>query len=115
LAWHADEALADAVQTSGLAEREVLAGLTRLVTVDDTGHRSWRRIRLDGLAEPLRAALRVFVDRRLLLSDSDDDGHGWLTVAHEALLTGWRPLDAATDDITIALHTAWTVEQGRTM
>jgi hypothetical protein len=35
----------------------------------------------------------------------------WLTVAHEALITGWRPLDTATADITIALCTARTVEQ----
>ena len=32
-------------------------------------------------------------------------------MAHEALLTGWRPLDTATADITVALRTARTVEQ----
>src|SRR5262249_546002 len=35
----------------------------------------------------------------------------WLTVAHEALLTSWRPLDTATANITIALRTARTIEQ----
>jgi WD40 repeat protein len=111
LTQHADAALVEAVRASGLTEREVLTGLTRLVTVDETGRRARRRIKLTGLAEPLRVALHVFVNRRLLLSDTDDDGHGWLTVAHEALLTGWRPLDTATANITIALHTARTVEQ----
>ncbi|MGH3935713.1 MAG: TIR domain-containing protein, partial [Pseudonocardiaceae bacterium] len=111
LARHADAALAEAVRTSGLTEGAVLAGLTRLVTVDETGRRSRRRIRLTALAEPLRVALRVFVDRRLLLSDTDDDGQVWLTVAHEALLTGWRPLDTATADVIAALRTARTVEQ----
>ncbi len=111
LTRHADAALAKAVQLSGLAEPEVLAGLTRLVTVDETGRRARRRIKLTGLTEPLRVALQVFVDRRLLLSDTDDDSQGWLTVAHEALLTGWRPLDAATADITLALRTARTVER----
>ncbi len=111
LTQHADTALADAVRTSGLTEREVLAGLTRLVTIDETGRRARRRIRLDGLAEPLRVALQVFVERRLLLSDTDDHGQVWLTVAHEALLTGWRPLDTATADITVALRTARAVEQ----
>ncbi|MGH3852769.1 MAG: TIR domain-containing protein [Pseudonocardiaceae bacterium] len=111
LAQHADAALAAAVHASGLTEREVLAGLTRLVTVDDTGRRARRRIRLDGLAEPLPVALGVFINRRLLLSDTDDAGQVWLTMAHEALLTGWRPLDTATADITIALRTARTVEQ----
>jgi type II secretory pathway predicted ATPase ExeA len=110
LTQHADNALTEAVQVSGLTEHEVLAGLTRLVTVDDTGRRARRRITFDGLAESLHAALQVFVDRRLLLSDTDD-GHVWLTVAHEALLTGWRPLDTATTDITVALRTARTVEQ----
>jgi type II secretory pathway predicted ATPase ExeA len=111
LARHADAALAEAVRVSGLTEREVLAGLTRLVTVDDTGRRGRRRISLDALAEPLRVALRVFVNRRLLLSDTDEGGQVWLTVAHEALLTGWRPLDTAIADITVALRTARTVEQ----
>ncbi|MCA1820695.1 MAG: TIR domain-containing protein [Pseudonocardia sp.] len=111
LSRHADTALADAVEVSGLTDREVLAGLTRMVTVDETGRRSRRRIMLARLPEPLRIALQVFVDRRLLLSDTDEDGLVWLTVAHEALLTGWRPLDAATANITMTLRTARTVEQ----
>jgi hypothetical protein len=37
LARHADAALAETIRVSGLTEREVLAGLTRLVTVDETG------------------------------------------------------------------------------
>jgi WD40 repeat protein/energy-coupling factor transporter ATP-binding protein EcfA2 len=110
LTQHADLALVAAVRASGLAEPEVLAGLTRLVTIDESGRRARRRIKLTGLTEPLRVALQVFVDRRLLLSDTDDDGQGWLTAAHEALITRWRPLDAATADITLALRTARTVE-----
>jgi WD40 repeat protein/type II secretory pathway predicted ATPase ExeA len=111
LTQHADTALTEAIRTSGLTEREVLAGLTRLVTVDDTGRRARRRIKLTSLTEPLHLALHVFVDRRLLLSDTDHDSQVWLTMAHEALLTGWRPLDTATADITSALRTARTVEQ----
>ncbi|MGH3700315.1 MAG: TIR domain-containing protein, partial [Pseudonocardiaceae bacterium] len=110
LTRHADAALTDAMRASGLTEREVLAGLTRLVTVDDTGRRARRRITLTSLAPPLHVALQVFVDRRLLLSDTDD-GQVWLTMAHEALLTEWRPLDTATADITHALRAARTVEQ----
>jgi WD40 repeat protein len=111
LARHADAALTEAVRASGLTEGEVLTGLTRLVTVDETGRRGRRQIRLTGLPEPLRVALQVFVERRLLLSDTDDAEQVWLTVAHEALLTGWRPLDTATADITVALRTARAVEQ----
>ncbi|MGH3833954.1 MAG: TIR domain-containing protein, partial [Pseudonocardiaceae bacterium] len=111
LTRHADVALVEAVRASGLTEREVLARLTRLVTVDDTGRRARRRITLTSLTPPLRVALQVFVDRRLLLSDTDHDSQVWLTVAHEALLTEWRPLDAATADITVALRAARAVEQ----
>ena len=108
---HADAALAEAMRASGLTDREVLGGLTRLVTIDETGRRARRRIALTSLSPPLRSALQVFVERRLLLSDTDHNGLVWLTVAHEALLTGWRPLDAATAEITLALRAARTVEQ----
>ena len=110
LTRHADTALANAVKVSGLTEREVLAGLTRLVTVDETGRRGRRRIKLTGLPEPLRVALQVFVEGRLLLSDTDEVGQV-LTVAHEALLTEWRPLDTATAGIRAALRAARIVEQ----
>ncbi|MDQ3762749.1 MAG: hypothetical protein M3460_14135 [Actinomycetota bacterium] len=111
LTRHADTALADAVRVSGLTEREVLTGLTRLVTVDETGRRARRRIQLNSLPEPLRVALQIFVERRLLLTDIDNEGQMWLTVAHEALLSGWRPLDSTIGDITVALRAARAVEQ----
>ncbi|MGH3820822.1 MAG: TIR domain-containing protein, partial [Pseudonocardiaceae bacterium] len=111
LTQHAGTALTEAGQASGLTEPEILAGLTRLVTVDDTGRRARRRITLTSLTQPMRVALQVFVNRRLLLSDTGDDGQVWLSVAHEALLTGWHPLNAATADITSALRTARAVEQ----
>jgi len=114
LTRHADAALAGAVEATGLSERQVLVGLTRLVTVDETGRRARRRIKATGLPEPLHVALQVFVDRRLLLSDTGDDGQLWLTVAHEALITGWRPLDTAIADITTALRTVRTVELAAT-
>jgi conflict system STAND superfamily ATPase/TIR domain-containing protein len=95
LTRHADAVHAEAIKVSGLTEPEVVAGLTRLVDIDPTGRRVRRRIKLTALTEPLRSALGVFVDRRLLLSDTDNDGQVWLTVAHEALLTAWRPLDSA--------------------
>jgi ABC-type transport system substrate-binding protein len=63
LTRHADAALTNAVRASGLTDREALAGLTRLVTIDDTGRRARRRIPRTTLPEPLRAALQVFIDR----------------------------------------------------
>ncbi|HKR48451.1 MAG TPA: TIR domain-containing protein [Pseudonocardiaceae bacterium] len=110
LSRHADAALTEALQVRGLAESEVLTGLTGLVTVDDTGRRARRRIPLPSLADPLRNALQVFVERRLLLSDTDG-GHAWLTLTHEALLTEWGPLKNATDEIITALRAARIVEQ----
>jgi WD40 repeat protein len=114
LTRQADAALADAMRASGVTDREVLAGLTRMVTIDGTGRRARRRIKLTSLTEPLRVALQVFVDRRLLLSDTDHDGQVWFTMAHEALVTEWPFLDTAIADITIALHAARTVEQAAT-
>ncbi len=111
LTRHADAALAEAVQMSGLTERDVLAGLTRLVTVNEHGRHARRQIKLASLPEQQRVALQVFVDRRLLLSDTDNRGQVWLTVVHEALLTGWRPLDTVITDIAVALRTARIVEQ----
>jgi TIR domain len=49
---HADTTLTKAVEISGLTEREVLAGLARLVTVDETGGGS------SSLVCPSRCALR---------------------------------------------------------
>ncbi|MGH3692672.1 MAG: TIR domain-containing protein [Pseudonocardiaceae bacterium] len=111
LTRHADAALAEAVRAGGVTERDVLAGLTRLVTVDETGRRARRRIKLTSLAEPLHVTLGVFIERRLLISTTDDEGQVWLAVAHEALLTGWRPLERATAEMTVALRTARIVEQ----
>jgi WD40 repeat protein len=111
LTRHADAALAAAVQTSGLTEHEVLAGLTRLVTVDDNGRHARRSIKLAGLPRQLRLALQVLVDLRLLLSDTDNAGEVWLAVVHEALLTEWRPLHAAIMQVTVALRAARTAEQ----
>jgi WD40 repeat protein/energy-coupling factor transporter ATP-binding protein EcfA2 len=110
LARHADTALAEAVRASGLTERDVLVGFTRLVVVDENGRRGRRRIKLASLPEPLRVALGVFVNRRLLLTDTDDR-QDWLTVAHEALLTEWGLLDAELANISAALRTARAVEQ----
>jgi energy-coupling factor transporter ATP-binding protein EcfA2 len=57
LARHADAALAEAVRTTGLTEQDVLAGLIRLVTVDDTGRQARRRVGSTTIDEPLHAAL----------------------------------------------------------
>lgn len=107
LACHADAALKRATARSGLPAAEVLAGLVRLVTLDDTGRRARRRIDQATLPAPLRAALAVFVDDRLLTVTGD----GWVGVAHEALFTAWPPLDEAITGRARALQAARSVER----
>ena len=109
-ARHADEALDVAVARSGLTAQQIVVGLVRMVTVDDAGRRARRRIPLAGPPEPLRHAMDVFVDHRLLVVDTDPTG-SWITVAHEAMLTAWPPLDGAIKELTAALVAAHSVEQ----
>jgi len=106
LARRADRTL-DAAATAGRwPAQQVLAGLVRLVTLDEAGRRARRRIDGRALPAPLRAAFGVFVDNRLLTSDN-----GWIEVAHEALLTAWPPLDQAITERGDALRAARSVEQ----
>jgi WD40 repeat protein len=110
LAHRADAALATAVTVSGLTREQVLAGLVRLADLDRAGRRTRRRVYRRSLPEPLEAALGVFVEKRLLGTDSGTRGR-WIGVAHEALLTGWPPLDAAITERAAALQAARSVEQ----
>jgi WD40 repeat protein len=112
LGRQADEVLTQAVAASGLPASEVLAALTRLAEVDGSGRRTRRRIDPVGLALPVRAALGVFVDRRLLSTSGDGGKPGRLGVTHEALLTAWPPLDAALTERAAALAAARSVEDG---
>ena len=110
LSRHADAALVAAEVRSRLSRPELLAGLLRLVSVDDAGRRARRVIRPARVSDPLRTALQVLTEYRLLVADSDENGPT-LTVAHEALLTAWRPLDEAIDAAAAALGMARAVEQ----
>ncbi|MFD7657425.1 TIR domain-containing protein [Actinosynnema sp. NPDC059797] len=104
LARHADATLERAVARSGLSSDEVLSGLVRLV---GPGHRGRRPVDVAGLPGPLRVALEVFVDRRLLTASGD----GWVGVAHEALFTAWEPLERAVAERSRALQAAWSAER----
>jgi hypothetical protein len=110
LSRHADAALAAAIEQTGLSEAEVLAGLLRLVTIDNAGRWSRRPITIDGLPERIRAALQVLVERRLLVVEATE-GVDTINVTHEALLTEWRPLRRTIEERLAALQAARTVEQ----
>jgi TIR domain len=76
LVGQADAALADALAAGGRTREQVLAGLLRLVTVDEQGRPIRARADRDQLPAPVLAELDAFVARRLLTTDTDDDGAG---------------------------------------
>jgi WD40 repeat protein len=106
LAKHADDALAAATTASGLDKDTVMAGLVRMVSEDDTGRRTRRRIASAGLSTPMRTALAEFVNRRLVVSDG-----AHLRFVHDALLTAWPALASAVDQRARTLRAAVLVEQ----
>jgi WD40 repeat protein len=110
LVKQADAALADAVASGGRNEHEVIAGLLRLVTVDDQDRPSRRRVVLDELPEPARVELDAFVARRLLSTDVDN-GAVVVGVAHERFLSEWPPLAGAIAAQASALRARQAVEQ----
>jgi Novel STAND NTPase 1/WD domain, G-beta repeat/WD40-like Beta Propeller Repeat len=110
LASQANAALVAARSMTGRTQAEVLAGLLQLVTVDEHGRPSRRRVDRAGLTEPVRRELDAFVDHRLLTVEVED-GRVWLGVSHEAVLSGWAPLAQAIRDAAAALRARHTVEQ----
>jgi WD40 repeat protein len=111
LIGQADAALADALAAGGRTRDQVIAGLLRLVTVDEQGRPIRSRANRNELPAPVRAELDAFVARRLLTTDTDDDGRVVLGVAHEAFLSAWPPLAAAITAAVSGLRTRRGVEQ----
>ncbi|HEU0087778.1 MAG TPA: TIR domain-containing protein [Pseudonocardiaceae bacterium] len=113
LTHQADAALAAAVAVGGRDRAQVIAGLLRVVTVDEQGRPTrWRTAR-DELSAPVRSELDCFVARRLLTTDTD---HGTvvLGVAHEAFLSVWPPLAEAIAANVAALRARRAVEHAAT-
>src|SRR3954452_22016027 len=111
LIGQADAALAAAVAAAGRTEREVIAGLLRLVTVDEQGRPTRWRVARDELPAAVAAELDPFVARRLLATDTDSDGTVVIGVAHEAFLSAWPPLATAITEAASALRARRGVEQ----
>jgi hypothetical protein len=108
----ADQVLDEAVAVSGLSREEILSGLTELANIDTAGRRTRRRIDLDDQVSPeMKTALEVFVRRGLLSPPADSLGGTGLGVVHEALLTAWKPLDAAIQERHAALTMQSLVER----
>jgi WD40 repeat protein len=113
LTRQADAALAEAITTSGRRREEVIAGLLRLVTVDEHGRPTRRRVPRDDLPESVIQEVEAFVRRRLLITDADKDSVV-VGVAHEAFLSAWPPLAQAIKENVSALRACRAVEQAAT-
>jgi WD40 repeat protein len=105
----ANAALTEACRTSGRAGHNVVAGLLRLVTVDDLGRPIRWRVRRDELPTQTVAELDAFIARRMVITDTED-GAVVLEVAHEAFLSAWPPLAEAITASTVALRARRNVE-----
>ncbi|MGH3866548.1 MAG: TIR domain-containing protein [Pseudonocardiaceae bacterium] len=110
LTRQADAALAEA---SGRGREEVIAGLLRLVTVDEQGRPTRWRVPRDELPGPVIRELDAFVRRRLLTTDTTQ-GSVVVGVAHEAFLSAWAPLAQAIEENASALRARRAVEQAAT-
>ncbi|MGH3825636.1 MAG: TIR domain-containing protein, partial [Pseudonocardiaceae bacterium] len=100
LTRQADAALTDAVTAGGRSREQVIAGLLRLVTVDEQGRPTRWRVNRAELPSHVVTELHAFVERRLLTTD-EGNGGGVVGVAHEAFLSAWSPLaDAIAANVT---------------
>ncbi|MGH3941953.1 MAG: TIR domain-containing protein [Pseudonocardiaceae bacterium] len=113
LTRQADAALAEAVKVGGRSRHAVLAGLLRLVTVDEQGRPTRWRVPRDELPTPMVPELNTFVARRLLTIDTDNSTVV-IGVTHEAFLSAWPPLAQAIAANASALHARRTVEHAAT-
>ncbi|MDQ3762875.1 MAG: TIR domain-containing protein [Actinomycetota bacterium] len=110
LTRQAEQALVEAVAAGGRSREEVISGLLGLVTVDEEGRRTRRRVLREELPHPVADEVDAFVARRLLTTDTDN-GSGVIAVAHEAFLTAWSPLAQAITAAAAALRARHAVEQ----
>jgi hypothetical protein len=113
LTHQATAALVEASAASGRGREQVIAGLLRLVTVDEHGRPTRWRVPRDELPEPVTHELDTFVRRRLVTTDTDQ-GRVVIGVAHEAFLSAWPPLAQAIEENASALRARRTVEQAAT-
>ncbi|MGH3889347.1 MAG: AAA family ATPase, partial [Pseudonocardiaceae bacterium] len=113
LTRQADAALTDAVTAGGRSREQVIAGLLRLVTVDEQGRPTRWRVLRNELSTPVDTELVAFVERRLLTTD-EDNGSGVVGVAHEAFLSAWPPLAQAITAAASALRARRAVEHAAT-
>jgi hypothetical protein len=110
---HAETALSEAVRVGNRSREEVIAGLLRLVTVDEQGRPTRWRIPYQDLPQPVATELGCFVTQRLLSTDTLHDTVV-IGVTHEAFLSAWPPLAHAITANASALRARRALEQAAT-
>ncbi|MGQ0777561.1 MAG: nSTAND1 domain-containing NTPase [Pseudonocardiales bacterium] len=113
LARQAEAALAEAITVGGRHREQVIAGLLRLVTIDEEGRPIRWRINRAVLPEQVTTELDAFVTRRLLTTDTGNDA-AVIGAAHEAFLSAWPPLAEAIATNGSALRARRAVEHAAT-
>ncbi len=109
----ADAALADAIAAGRRSREQVIAGLLRLVTVDEQGRPTRWRVDRAELPDHVVTELNAFVARRLLTTDTDN-GTVVIGVAHEKFLSAWPPLAETIAKNVTALRARRAVEHAAT-
>jgi hypothetical protein len=105
----ADAALEEARNKTGVTPDQVISELLHLVTIDDQGRPTKRRVALDAFSGIVVEELEPFVERRLLSTEADDE-QTLVGVAHEAFLVNWPPLKDEIDTQAGALRARRVVE-----
>jgi WD40 repeat protein len=88
----------------------VLPTLLKLVTIDEAGEPTRRRVERGRLTAAENAIVQTFIDARLLTSNRAGE-EGTVEVAHEALLRQWPPLQQAITDAQEGLRMRSQVER----
>ena len=114
LRQQADAARAEARVASGRGSDEVIAGLLRLVTVDENGQPTRWRVPRAELPKSALKEMGAFVDRRLVITDTDKSGAALIGVTHESFLSAWPPLAEAIARHATALRMRRAVERAVT-
>jgi WD40 repeat protein len=105
----ADAALEEACNKAGATDEEVISALLSLVTVDEQGRPTKRRVAFDEFASVIAAEFDPFVSRRLLSTEAVAE-KTFIAVAHEAFLLNWPPLTVEIEAQAAALRARRVVE-----
>lgn len=111
LRHQADAALAAACAAGRRGRDDVIAGLLRLVTVDENGQPIRWHVNRAELSETVLLDLDAFISRRLVTTDVDASGAVQIGLTHASFLSAWPPLADAISKAASGLRMRRQVEQ----